>query len=446
MEGSAPWGSPTLSRSAARAVASVAALPGLALLTYGWGVLFGAAWAVTLTATARAALRVDDPRRAWSFVVKRIWLATMVLGPLVTVLSNPFDQALVLLVASGVASAVGGLLVATWFFPAWRCVELSREPAERRSPLVDANAVLRCALGVSWVGAASTVCADEPLWPLMALVIGAGVALAVRTLRRESTALAWLRKVAAGRVEGWSFQDIEGGASGRAWLVASHGTAYRGAVVDGAVAQVEAARRKGAWQVATRRRGATLAAHGAGMLLCLVGAALSHGCDLGLDGLLTGRPASEPVGLAALANRLWDGDARVLVVDRAPPESVWARVPRHKSLRRMGQYRIPGVELWRDCKGESCRGVTVAVDEHGRVMDAPAVMARLRDRPLQEQVQWRYQLMAGRGRPERVLEVRRCGGRVLVRMAGWGTTYRELMDFDTGAVTRVDGAEEPDCR
>ncbi len=92
MEAPAPWGSPTpaLSRNEAWGLASVAALPGFALLTYGWGVPFGAAWAVTLAVTARAALRG--------------------------------------------------------------------------------------ALGVSWVGAASTVCADEPLWLLMALVTG-GAAL-----------------------------------------------------------------------------------------------------------------------------------------------------------------------------------------------------------------------------------------------------------------------------
>ncbi len=79
-------------------------------------------------------------------------------------------------------------------------------------------------------------------------------------------------------------------------------------------------------------------------------------------------------------------------------------------------------------------------------MDVPAVMARLRDRPLREQAQWRYQLMAGRGRPARLLEVRRCGGRLLVRVAGWGTRYSDLMDFDTGAVTRLRDEEEPDCQ
>lgn len=449
MEASAPWGSPTpaLSRNAAWALASVAALPGLALLTYGWGVLFGAAWAVTLAATARTALRMDDPRHAWLFVARRIWLAAMVLGPLVTVLSDPFHEVSPLLVVSCVGSVVGGLLAVAWFFPAWRCVERSREPTGPGSPLEESDAVLRCALGVSWVGAASFVCADEPLWPLMALVVGAGVALAVRTLRRESRATAWLREVAAGRVDGWALHDVTGGAPGRAWLVALRGTAYRGTVVDGAVAQVKARRSEGAWQVATRRRGGTLAAHGAGMLLCLAGAALSHGYELGLDldGLLTGRPTSEPVGLAALVN-LWKADARVLVVDRAPPEAVWTRVTRHKTLRRMGQYRIPGVDLWRDCKSGSCRGVTIVVDEHGRVLDVPAVMARLRDRPLREQVQWRYTLMAGRGRPERLLEVRRCGRRVIVRVEGWGVNDRQLMDFDTGEVTRIEGEQVPDCR
>lgn len=89
--------------------------------------------------------------------------------------------------------------------------------------------------------------------------------------------------------------------------------------------------------------------------------------------------------------------------------------------------------------------MTIATDERGRVLDTPAVMERLRDRPLLEQVTMRYALMAGSHRPE-VLAARRCGDRVWARVAGYDGARTVVLDFRTGERFSIaDRAHGLDC-
>ncbi|MDO9016228.1 MAG: hypothetical protein Q7V43_04905 [Myxococcales bacterium] len=237
--------------------------------------------------------------------------------------------------------ACGVLIVVAWLVVVRRCLAPTSSCPSTFPD--DARAMRRAALGVAWIGALSCIVADEPLWPLTVGVLGVDVAFALRTLRREADARRWLCDVAAGRTS-WTLRPTGDPGDGRAWLVAPRGeSAYRGVDAVEAVALV----------VATPPRREALALHGVGLALCLLGAACNHGyVDLS-------PPARDGLGLRGL----FRDSARSFIIDRAPPESVWTRVRRHKSLRRLGHYRIPGVELWRDCKFSSCRGVTIATDE-----------------------------------------------------------------------------------
>lgn len=273
------------------------------------------------------------------------------------------------------------------------------------------------------MGTAAAVFADEPLLPLCAVVTLVGVGLIVWITRGEARAAAWLTAVSKGLVPGWTLVAKDSHAT----LTRTADAHYRADAHDADVADVHAVRQGDRWSFAHDPKHATarqrLWAHGLLGLLCVGIAAATHGQDYSSD--------------------------RMLIVDRAPPDSVWVRVPRRKSMHRMVGHGVPGVELWRDCKHPHCNGVVVPVDEEGRAIDAPAVMARVRDRPLRERVRVRRLLMAGgHAPPAAEIEALRCGAEVWARMRSrFNWTEIVGFNFSTGATTFVPGAPfGPDVR
>ena len=273
---------PVLSRRAALALAAVAALPGFALLTYGWGLYFGAAWALAGLLLARAARGVRGRWRVVGLVAMRVGNAFSLIGSLYQcVLSSSTANAMTEMKWALGGNAFGALAVVAWFVVTRGLFELARPSAPRLFPRDDASAALRCARGLAWVGAIGCVVADESLWPLMLAAVVAGVALAARTDSYEARAVAWLHDVAAGRVAGWGLRSIAGESNGRAWLMSwSTDSVYRGGAST-EVATVWASAQEGRWYLtAPHERAAStrsLTGHVIALGLCCLGAAYSHG-------------------------------------------------------------------------------------------------------------------------------------------------------------------------
>ncbi|MEZ4405779.1 MAG: hypothetical protein R3A52_04675 [Polyangiales bacterium] len=239
---------------------------------------------------------------------------------------------------------------------------------------------------VSLSGALTSVFADEPILPVTAGVAMAGVAVALGERLMERRLTRWLREVAADRVPGWSMIAREGEAD----LIErpAPAGAYRDEPSMGALRLTVAATRDAEGRVhlpAPTKRGRRRAAEYAGAAMVFLAAmTATHGWLEHDDG----------AHLSLF---------RAFIVEGEPPPAVRARVPGRRMFRRVVEPRVAGVTLWRECTAESCMGVTTAVDERGRALDVPEVMARVRDRSLLEQVEVRNALLGREGRRRHVV-------------------------------------------
>ncbi len=414
-----PWGiSPFWSRPrGAAALVALAAAPVVAVLGYGWGIPFGAAWAVTLALCVRRALPTHPRPITPGRLNLRLFIAGTPLWFLGLLLwlheSSPFRVDDRLLTAA-IASPIFAALTLPWFIPASLLVASTATPTASYWPSGTAFEGRLRALPVAWAGLAAAVIADEPLLPLCAGVALFGVGLAVWITHGEARATTWLTAVSKGRVPDWTLVSTDRHAK----LTRVADAHYRADAHDTSVADVHAVRRgDDGWSfaldpahTAARQR---LWVHGILGLLCVGLVALSHCENYSVD--------------------------RTFIVDRAPPEAVWARIARGRSMQRMAGHGIPGVELWRNCKIPDCNGIVVPIDEGGRAIHAPAVLARVRNWPLREQVRVRRLLLAGGHAPDAdQIEALRCGDVVWARMPSRFERVEIVgFNFVTGATTFV---------
>lgn len=462
----------SLLRGARIALIVLTALPVFAVLTYGWGVAFGAASGVSLALGIRWALRSTLSERPFRPVVLRAAVAIAPLEGAETIVRTfdgvfgrqgttlPADEIALWAIMVCVLVAVGTVTLLVWLFPALNQLALVRDARQRPWPHEEADELTYAALSCVWVGAAAAVFADEPLWPLCALTVASGFT-AVWWISREASSLrAWLDKVSAGEVGGWALRaresvDAEQAETcARAELVrrgahpSTSSIAYRELEREVVVAPVHARWTGERWEVTLRGRPSDLARrvklHVVAVIVCACLSLVTHGYGL--------PPSAERLPIGASRGLV---ESRVFIVNRAPPESVWSRVRRRKRLRRMGQVRVPGVELWRDCKEFHCKGLILALDERGRVLDTPDVMARVRHWALDRQVRLRLSLMASwpsiGDEPIRAI---RCGERVWASLPDGPTRLDPAtltfywFDFASGGWgdVRVPSSTPLDCR
>ena len=390
-------------------------LPTLSVLAYGWGVAFGVGCAVLFAFGARWATRarpapVAEPRvlRRVAFVCALSWFAralpwTYALTRRPHTPQNPRPLSAEPLMGACMFAVAGLIASAPWWVATGR--HLARWHAARLGPWPGplANELRRASLLAAWLGALTAVVSDEPLLPVCLGVVLGALTLARHVEFEHARALAWLGDVATDRVVGWSLceagnvDDVAAASASTGVLVNAGdgalraGAAYRGRASSAPVTTVEANREHARWSIAAPPRPMSRAvrlAHVLGIAACIPIVCVTHGYGFppSLHGSLPRWPRSPLLEITGVHQRS-------LIINSAPPEVVWTRLPRHARLRRIRQARVPGIELWQVCKW-SCRGGMVAINVDGHLAETPEVMARVRDWPLELQAALRLSLMA----------------------------------------------------